>query len=185
MPEQPNLTPEHFEILAVRELRKAGLLVSDLSIHRRTTLPEPERGYQLELKGAVSQGSTRRSVLIACWRQDSPLGRGALVSFEAHVREAGTEGGILFGAAPFDPDVLSAAESSPFALLRVTDGRTAFDTSGWGAPGHYPGWLPAYCAQALTRDPMGGIRYELLEARHGERMLGAVRVPGAGGPGGG
>jgi hypothetical protein len=173
MPEQPNLTPEHFEILALRELRKAGLSVSELSIHRRITLPEPERGYLLELKGAVSLGATRRTVLIACWRQDTSLGRAALATLDAHVREAGTEGGILFGAAPFEPDVFGALQGSPLVLLRITDGRTAFDTSGWGAPGHYPSWLPAYCAQALTRDPMGALRYELLEPRHGERILGA------------
>ena len=43
MPELPELTPEHFEILVVRELRKVGLDVAELRIHRRATLPEPER----------------------------------------------------------------------------------------------------------------------------------------------
>src|SRR5438132_748453 len=35
MLELPKLTPEHFEILVVRELRKVGLLVSELRVHRR------------------------------------------------------------------------------------------------------------------------------------------------------
>jgi len=51
MLELPELTPESFEILAVRELRKVGLEVSPLRVHRRATLPEPERAYLLELKG--------------------------------------------------------------------------------------------------------------------------------------
>ena len=42
MLELPELTPEHFEILVTRELRKVGLLVSEVRIHRREPLPEPE-----------------------------------------------------------------------------------------------------------------------------------------------
>src|SRR5205823_12866821 len=79
-----------------------------------------------------------------------------------HIQEANAEGGLLFGAADFDPTALTAAQDSPLALLRVTDGRTAFDTSGWGTPGHYPSWLPAYCAQSVERDPLGQPRYQLL-----------------------
>ena len=58
MLELPKLTPEHFEILVVRELRKVGLEVSELRIHRRVTSPEPEEGYLLELKGVITPDST-------------------------------------------------------------------------------------------------------------------------------
>src|SRR5207302_296449 len=47
MLELPELTPESFEILAVRELRKLGLEVAQLRIQRRATLPEPEQGHRL------------------------------------------------------------------------------------------------------------------------------------------
>src|SRR2546430_12788636 len=52
---------------------KVRLLVSELRVHRRATLPEPERGYLLELKGRVSRGSWHRRVLIACRRQDAAV----------------------------------------------------------------------------------------------------------------
>src|SRR3989441_11112677 len=68
MLELPELTPESFEILAVRELRKVGLEVSPLRVHRRATLPEPERGYLLELKGVISRARWQRRILIACRR---------------------------------------------------------------------------------------------------------------------
>src|SRR5712692_8965814 len=135
MLELPPLTPERFEILVVRELRKVGLEVSELHIHRRTTLPEPEQGYLLELVGAVSRPPWRRRVLIACRRQNATIG------------------------------------SVDVASLRVTDGRTAVDTSGWGTPGHYPAWLPAYCAQAVSRDLMGQPRYRLLEGGEGDVIV--------------
>ena len=163
MLELPELTPEHFEILVMRELRKIGLEVSELRIHRRSTLPEPERGYLLELKGVVRGTGWQRRTLIACRRQQRPIGSADVELLKAHLKEAEVDAGLLFGAADFDPDALTAAQDDALALLRVTDGRTAFDTSGWGTPGHYPAWLPAYCAQSVARDPLGQLRWELLE----------------------
>ena len=148
----PELTPESFEILVVRELRKVGLLVSELRIHRCSTLPDPERGYLLELKGVLGRGAEQRRTLIGCLRRQAAIGRGDIDAFKDHLKEAGVEAGILFGAAAFEPEALTAAQDAPLALLRVTDGRTAFDTSGWGTPGHYPAWLPAYCAETVGRD---------------------------------
>jgi hypothetical protein len=171
MLELPPLTPERFEILVVRELRKVGLEVSELHIHRRTTLPEPQHGYLLELAGAVSRPPWRRRVLIACRRQDAPIGRVEVDSLWDHLQEAGTDAGILFATTTFDRDALQAAQECAFVLLRVTDGRTAFDTSGWGTPGHYPAWLPAYCAQAVSRDPMGQPFYRLLEEGQGDAIV--------------
>jgi hypothetical protein len=171
MLELPTLTPERFEILVVRELRKVGLEVSELHIQRRTTLPEPERGYLLELVGAVSRPPWRRRVLIACRRQMVPIGRVDVESLRDHLQEAGAEAGILFATTTFDRDALAAAQDAALALLRVTDGRTAFDTSGWGTPGHYPAWLPAYCAQAVSRDVMGQALYRLLESGQGDVIV--------------
>ena len=72
--------------------------------------------------------------------------------------------------ASFAPDAVKAAHGS-LALLRVTDGRTAFDTSGWGAPGHYPAWLPAYCAQAVGLDLVGQPSYTLLQSGQGDALV--------------
>src|SRR5213082_3966428 len=102
MPELPELTPEHFEILVVRELRKVGLELPELRIHRRATLPEPERGYLLELKGVLTAASGPRQALIACRRQQAAIGRAAVESLRDHVNEAGAGVGLLFGAADFD-----------------------------------------------------------------------------------
>jgi len=172
----PTLTPEHFEILVVRELRKVGLLVSELRVHRRATLPEPEQGYLRELQGAVSRGPWHRRVLIACRRQDAPVGRTEVQALRDHLGEADVEAGILFATATFDRDALAAAKDAGIALLRVTDGRTAFDTSGWGTPGHYPAWLPAYCAQTIARDILGEPRYQLLESGQADAIVEQLRT---------
>jgi hypothetical protein len=186
MQELPNLTAEHFEILVVRELRKVGLEVSELHIHRRLTLPEPEQGYVLELKGVISLAGWRRRALIACRRQAAPIGRLEIESLRAHLQEADVDVGLLFATAPFAPDAVTAAQGG-LALLRVTDGRTAFDTSGWGTPGHYPAWLPAYCAQAVGRDAIGDPAYRLLEQGQGDVIVNQLRTearaPGSTTPG--
>ena len=163
MLELPDLTPEHFEILVMRELRKVGLDVSELRMHRRSTLPEPDRGYLLELKGILRGPGWQRATLIACRRQQRPIGSADVELMKEHLEEAEVDAGLLFGAADFDPGALTAAQDHALALLRVTDGRTAFDTSGWGTPGHYPAWLPAYCAQSVASDPLGQVHYQLLE----------------------
>ena len=50
--------------------------------------------------------------------------------------------------------------------------------SGWGAPGHYPIWLPAYCAQAVARDVVGQPRYQLLEQGQGDVIVDQLRASG-------
>ena len=177
MLELPELTPDHFEILVTRELRKIGLDVSELRAQRRSMLPEPERGYLLELKGVVRGTGWQRRVLIACRRQQRAIVAAEVELLREHVQEAEVEAGLLFGAADFDPAALTAAQDGPLALLRVTDGRTAFDTSGWGTPGHYPAWLPAYCAQSVARDPLGQVRYQLLESGQAGVIVERLRTP--------
>ena len=88
------------------------------------------------------------------------------------------DAGILFATGEFEPEALQAARDRAVALVRVTDGRTAFDTSGWGTPGHYPMWLPAYCAQAVGRDIAGQPRYQLLEQGQGDVIVDQLRATG-------
>ena len=169
----PPVTPDSFEILAVRELRKAGLDVADTRIQRRTELADPERGFLLELRAWVSRAAWSKRALIACRRQDGggAIGRAAIDDLTQRLGPADAQVGLLFGNAEFAPDALAAAEEQGIALLRLVDARTAYDTGGWGDPGHYPSWLPAYLAQLVDRDPSGQTRYRLLEAGGAELIV--------------
>src|SRR2546429_6413256 len=138
MLELPELTPESFEILVVRGLRKAGIQVSEHRIHRCSTHPDPERGYLLELKGVLGRGPERRHTLIGCLRRQAPIGRSDIEAFKDHLQEAGVEAGVLFRTAGLEPEALTAAQPPPPAPPRGTDGRTAVDTSRWGTPRHQP-----------------------------------------------
>ena len=164
----PEVTPAYLEILAVRELRKAGLEVADVRKQRRAELPEPERGFLLELQVWLSRAAWSKRALIACWRQDggATIGRAAIDDLAQRLGSAQAVVGLVFATAEFAPDALATAEEAGIALFRLVDARTAFDTGGWGEPGHYPSWLPAYLVQLVDRDPSGGgqARYRLLEA---------------------
>src|SRR5260370_16472361 len=96
MLELPELPPEALEILVVRELRKAGFAVSDLRIHRHTSLPEPERGYLLELTGAVHRPPWHEGVLIACLRRDAPIGPADVPSLRPHLGHAPLPSRLVF-----------------------------------------------------------------------------------------
>jgi hypothetical protein len=162
----PAVTPDYFEILVVRELRKAGLNVADVRKQRRAELPEPERGFLLELLAWLSREAWSKRALIACRRQDggAAVGRVAIDDLTQRLGPAQAEVGLVFATAEFAPDALAAAEDVGIALFRLVDARTAFDSAGWGEPGHYPSWLPAYLVQLADRDQAGQVRYRLLEA---------------------
>lgn len=178
MGELPAVTPEYLQILVVRELRKAGLDVGNVRVHRRSELPEPEQGFVLELAIALNQpGSTwSRRALVVCRRQTGAVEREVVVSVKARLPDVPAEVAIVFATAEYGADALAAAQESGIALLRVVDGRSAFDMSGWSTPGHYPIWLPAHAAQVIDRDVAGQPRARLLEAGRPRMILDSFRV---------
>lgn len=178
MADRPEVTPDYFEILVVRELRKAGFEVTDPRVHRRTELPEPERGFLLELRTSLRRGSWHKRALIACRRQERAIGRESVEDVAGRLTEVEADVGFLFATAPIVPDALAAAEECEIALLHLVDARTAFDTGGWGPPGHYPAWLPAYLVELVDRDLAGQARARLLEAGAAELVM--ERLKGGG-----
>jgi hypothetical protein len=177
----PEVTPAYFEILVVRELRKVGLEVTASRVHRRTELPEPERGFLLELRLVLSGGGGggwRKRALVACRHQTGPVGREAVEELAGRVAEAEADVGVLFADVDFDPDALTAASERGIALLELVDAHVAFDAGGWGAPGHYPAWLPAHLTRLVDRDPAGQTRTRLLLAGQASIILERLQAEG-------
>ena len=168
MSDLPAVTPDYFQILVVRELRKVGFDVGQPRVHRRSELPEPERGFVLELQIRLSRpgaggGSTWRAVA-ACRHQSGSIGRDIVESLRNRLPEIPADSGLVFATPDFTADAVTAAHEAGIALVRLVDGRSAFDMSGWSTPGHYPAWLPAYLSQLIDRDIAGQPRARLLEA---------------------
>jgi len=85
---------------------------------------------------------------------------------------------LLFATADFTPEALAAGDERGIALLRLVDARAAFDTGGWGNPGHYPPWLPAYQVQVVGRGSGGQARARLLEAGQANVILERFKAEG-------
>jgi len=173
MSELPKVTPEYFQILVIRELRKAGFDVGDVRIHRRSELPEPQRGFVLELAAPLAHAAWHQRALLACRRQDDVVTRDAVDSLKSRLGDARAEAGILFATADFHDDTVAAAQQSGIALLHVIDGRKAYDGGGYGTPDHYPAWLPAHTVEVVDRDGGGQIRARVLEAGGAAMILAA------------
>jgi len=171
MGELPNVTREYFQILVIRELRKAGFEVGDVRVHRRSELPEPQRGFVMELTAPLAHAAWHKRALVACRRQDDAVGRDVVDAVGARLTDARAEVGILFATADFHSEAVAAAQHAGVALLRVIDGRKAYDGSGYSAPGHYPAWLPAHTVEVVDQDAGGLIRARLLPAGGGAAMV--------------
>src|SRR5258708_20502915 len=101
MPELPEVTPDYFEILVVRELRKAGLEVTEPRVHRRTELPEPGRGFLLELILWLRRNAWHKRALIACRRHLGTIGADAIDAVASPVAWAQADVGALFPTTSF------------------------------------------------------------------------------------
>jgi len=161
----PDITPAYYQILIVRELRKAGMDVGDPLVHRRSELPEPQQGFVLELLVSLGLGQWRKRALIACYRQDGAVGQEIVTQLPSRLTAAKADVGMIVATGDFDAAAVAAAQQSGIVLLQVIDGRKAYDSSGWGTPGHYPAWLPAHALQFVESAPDGTLRSRPLEAR--------------------
>jgi hypothetical protein len=163
MSELPTVTAEYFQILVVRELRKAGFDVGEVRVSRRTELPEPQQGFILELAVALARADWPKRMLVACRRQEHPVGREIVDDLKARLADARADVGILVATSGYDAEAVAAAQQDRIALLRVINARERYDGSGYGTPGHYPSWLPAHTVEVVDADTAGQTRARLLE----------------------
>ena len=166
------MTPDRFEILVVRELRKVGFDLGQVQVHRRSELAEPESGFVLELVVSLRRPGTTwaRRALVVCRDQLRPVERDVIESVKARLADAQADAALVFVTTDFSAEAIAAAEETGIVLLRVVDGRTAHDTGD-----HYPAWLPAQLAQLVDRDAAGQPRTRLLEPGQAETLFGGPR----------
>src|SRR2546422_9946326 len=123
--ELPAVTPEYFQILVVRELRKVGFDLGTVRIHRRSELPEPERGFVLELVVPLAQGSGTWRALVACRHQTGAVDREVVESVKAPLPQVPAEAGLVFAPAAFSTHAPAAARGAGMGPPRGADGPAA------------------------------------------------------------
>jgi hypothetical protein len=163
------VTPEYFEILVLRELRKVGFDVGQPRLRRRSELPDPERGFVLELTMPLRNVGATTRALIVCRHQAGGVDRDVIASAKARLPEVAADAAIIFATVEFAAEALAAAQEGGVALLQVVDSRNLFHGSD-----HYPAWLPAHMAQLVDRDDAGRPRLRMLEPGRPELILEAI-----------
>jgi hypothetical protein len=157
------LRPYEFEILAARELRKAGIELSTLKVHERTPLSKgSEDEYAMELTGLMRVRGADRPVLVECRSERQPVRPEAVRALSARLPQWRAQHAIMFSTSGYDPAAVRDARASGVALLAVADGKAAFASSEWGMAGQPPAWVPDYMAEVVDLDVAGEVRHRLV-----------------------
>ncbi|HET9986668.1 MAG TPA: hypothetical protein VFQ38_24030 [Longimicrobiales bacterium] len=169
-----SLGPEALEILATRELRKAGLEPIGLRVRRRERVGADAASFTLDLAGRLECYGHRWSVLVECRNAAAPLAPADLDALRRRADEAHAASAILFTTAEPGEEAARRADELRIAVLRVVDGRTAFTAAGLVEPGQLPLWLPELTAEVVSwRD--GALRRTLVSAGRPESILEPLR----------
>jgi restriction system protein len=173
------ISPDRFEILVVRELRKAGFEITDVRIVRWIRAPGDTGEFDVDLTACLHAPGEVHHVLIGCLHRISPIRRELVARIGERSRQADSRSTLVFATSEFDREALVYARDHGIALLRVVDGRAAYDSGGWGVRNHYPAWLPAYAAQLVALDEAGLTNATLLAGGQPrmllDRLKGAIR----------
>jgi hypothetical protein len=187
MADPRHVRPDEVEILAARELRKAGLDLASLRVHaRRSLAPDDRDGYVMELSGLTTLEDARRVVLVEFRNHAAPVDQAAVQGLATRtaasppndapkrlhwVTEAPARGALepplraMLATSAFEPAAVREALASGVTLLRIADGPAAFLRSQWAMGDQPPAWVPEYMAERVDLGPRGEVRYQLLVSR--------------------
>lgn len=154
------ISPAQFELLVERELRKAGF---EPGRTRRLDSghDDGEGEYVLRLAVPLTAGGARHSAVVECRCEDASPPAGEVRALAAAAQGAAAHALLFFTATEISAEARSEAETGGVAVLRVIDGRSAFQAYITGE--RAPAWLPEHAAQLLTRAAGGGISWRLLD----------------------
>ena len=187
MGDPKRVRPDELEILVARELRKAGVTLSRLTVLTRNALPSKHPGeYSVDLGAAIGDGDALREALIECRNETTPTGATAVQALDVRRRARPAGDGpvrllapptatstaeapnaeprlaIMFSMSGYEPQAVREAASLGIILLAIADGPAAFRRSQWAVGAQPPAWVPEYMAELVDLDPAGAVRYRML-----------------------
>jgi hypothetical protein len=163
-----SITAEAFEILVVRELRKAGIEPVQM---RRQSWRASETEYVFELAGKLESYGHRWSALIECSNRPGMVSAADVSALRERADAGRIASALLCTSAAFEPDATARAHELRIALLRVVDAQQALMRAGTIQGGQLPAWLPEFALELVTSVSAG----QLLEANQPELVLRELR----------
>lgn len=169
------ISPAQFELLVERELRKAGFEPGrSRRLDSGGVTPDGEGEYVIRLAVPLTAGGARHSAVVECRCAEIAPGAGEVHALAEAAAGTASHALLFFTAREVSGEARSEAEAAGVALLRVIDGRSAFQA--YITDERAPAWLPEHAAQLLTRTAEGGVAWRLL----GEGSAAALLVSPAG-----
>ena len=157
------LRPDEVETFVVRELRKAGLVLSKLKVLARQRLSkDKDEEYSMDLSVLISIGGADRGVLIECRSEHNPVLAEAVLALSTRLQSAAAQHAIMFSTSGYDPGAVNEAKQHGIPVLTVADGKSAFARSAWGMAGQPPAWVPEYMSEVIDVDVFGQLRHKLV-----------------------
>ena len=175
---------DEVEILVARELRKAGLAVSELRVLQRATRARDDPPqYFMRLTGTGNAGRGETEVVIDFRNEAAPVSAElvrALLAIPGDRAEAGAplrlipapetletvEGPgllrVMFSTSGYDTEAVREAHTLGVVLLAVADGPAAFRQSQWSMGAQTPARIPEYMTELVSLGPGGVPRHELI-----------------------
>jgi hypothetical protein len=179
-----HVRPDEVEILVARELRKAGLALSELRVLQRAArAPNDAAQYVMRLTGTGNPGRGETEVVIDFRNEAAPVSAElvrALLAIPGDRTDAGApvrlmpareasekvEGPpllrVMFSTSGYDADAVREAHALGVVLLAVADGPAAFRQSQWSMGAQTPAWIPEYMTELVSLGPGGVPRHELI-----------------------
>jgi len=175
--------PDEVEILVARELRKAGIPLSKLSVvSRRALAAQDESQYVMELTGPPG-GAATQGIIIEFRNEAGVVDVDTIRALATRLPAARNADGpkrlqpanetspdsaavaplrVMMSTAGFDLAAATEARSLGIMLLRIADGGAAFLRSQWAMGDQPPAWVPEYMAELVDVGPAGDVRYQMI-----------------------
>lgn len=173
---------DEVEILVARELRKAGLALSELRVVQRARAPDDAAQYFMRFRGSGNAGRGDTEIVIDFRNEAAPVSAELVRAFLAFPGDRAEAGApvrlmpapeatetveapplrVVFSTSGYDADAVREAHALGVVLLAVADGPAAFRKSQWSMGAEAPAWIPEYMTELVSLGPGGVPRHELI-----------------------
>ena len=165
-----SISPDAFEILVTRELRRSG--IEPVSLRRSQARPSSTDAnrYTFDLVGRLQAYGHHWSALIECRNLREIVTITDIDALRQRADLAGASSALLFVTSDVGAAAVTRARAKAIPLLHIVDAQTALIAAGVIQAGQLPAWLPELTAEIVTLEGA-----HLLEADQPELILRELR----------
>ncbi|MDI6891903.1 MAG: restriction endonuclease [Actinomycetota bacterium] len=159
------LTPSEFEALVEELLRISGVGLSDFKVKRLETIQGLNGEYNIDITARFKALGANFLVLIECKHHKNPIKRELVQVLNDKVCSTAAQKGMMFTTSSYQRGALKYAKVNGIALVRIIDGKTTYETKGYGVPIQVPDWVPEFVSQVISATESGWRTKLIIENR--------------------